>query len=173
MQEAMSTESSPSRKLGELQYRRLLVAVDGSPNAELALAAAVTAALRDNAAITLICVAPDVIAETSRFPWPAQVAPADQEQSDRYAEQILHDAVELIPDSIPVTRVVRRGRAGQQIVAHANESTYDAILLGARGLSKMGAMLGSVSQHVMHHANVAVFVAHAPPQDEVTEPAPE
>ncbi|HEX4734083.1 MAG TPA: universal stress protein [Thermoleophilaceae bacterium] len=169
----MSTEPAPPRKLGELQYRHLLVAVDGSPNAELALAAAVTAALRDNAAITLICVAPDVVAETSRFPWPAQIAPADQEQADHYAEQILHDAIELIPDAIPVTRVVRRGRAGQQIVAHAQESNYDAILLGARGLSRMGALLGSVSQHVMHHAPVVVFVAHAPPQDEVTAPEPE
>ena len=155
-----------SRNLGELQYRRLLVALDGSGNGELALAAAVTAARRDNAAITLICVAPDVVADAARFPSPAQLVPTDQDEVDRHAEDVLARAVDLIPEDIPVTKVVRRGRAGQQIVAHANESNYDAILMGSRGTGRIGAMLGSVSQYVMHHAQIAVFVAHAPPSDD-------
>jgi nucleotide-binding universal stress UspA family protein len=155
-----------TEKLGELRFRQLLVAVDGSRNAELALAAAVTAARRDNAAITLICVAPDVVADAARFPSAAQIVPADQDAVDRHAEDVLRQAVDLIPDDIPVTRIVRRGRAGEQIVAHANESNYDAILLGARGVGRFGAMLGSVSQHVMHHARIAVFVAHAPAGDD-------
>jgi nucleotide-binding universal stress UspA family protein len=152
----------PRRKLGELHYRRLLVAVDGSVNAELALTAAVTAALRDNAAITLIAVARDVVAEAARFPWPTQIPPCDQDEADKLAERILGEAVDLIPDEIPVTKVVRRGRPGEKIVAHAKESNYDAILLGARGVGRVEAMLGSVSQYVMHHADIAVFVAHAP-----------
>jgi nucleotide-binding universal stress UspA family protein len=156
----------PQRKLGELAYRRLLVAVDGSVNAELALSAAVTAARRNNASVTLICVAPDVVADVARIPWPAQVVPTDQEEADRHAEQLLAAAVDLIPDDIPVTKVIKRGRPGQQIVAHAKESTYDAILLGARGLGRVEAMLGSVSQFVMHNAEVAVFVAHAPPEQQ-------
>jgi nucleotide-binding universal stress UspA family protein len=155
-----------TEKLGELRFRQLLVAVDGSRNAELALAAAVTAARRDNAAITLICVAPDVVADAARFPSAAQIVPADQDAVDRHAEKVLRQAVDLIPDDIPVTRIVRRGRAGEQIVAHANESNYDAILLGARGVGRFEAILGSVSQHVMHHAQIAVFVAHAPPGDD-------
>jgi nucleotide-binding universal stress UspA family protein len=154
------------RKLGELQYRRLLVAVDGSGNGELALSAAITAARRNNAAITLICVAPDVVADAARFPSPAQLVPTNQDEVDRHAEQVLARAVDLIPDDIPVTKVVRRGRAGEQIVAHANEGTYDAILLGARGVGRFEAILGSVSQYVMHHARIAVFVAHAPPSDD-------
>lgn len=156
--------AEPQRKLGELAFRQLLVAVDGSVNAELALAAAVTAARRNNASVTLICVAPDVVADAARIPWPAQVVPTDQQDSDRHAEQILSDAVDLIPDDIPVTKVVKRGKPGEQIVAHAKDSAYDAILLGARGLGRVESMLGSVSQYVMHHADVAVFVAHAPPE---------
>jgi nucleotide-binding universal stress UspA family protein len=154
----------PQRKLGELQYRRLLVAVDGSVNAELALSAAVTAARRDNASVTLICVAPDVVADAARIPWPAQVVPTDQQEVDRHAEQILSAAVDLIPDDIPVTKVVKRGKPGEQIVAHAKDSNYDAIILGARGVGRVESILGSVSQHVMHNADIAVFVAHAPPQ---------
>jgi nucleotide-binding universal stress UspA family protein len=51
-------------ELGELHLHRLLVAVDGSHTAELALSAAVTAARRDNAAITLLVVTPDFLAES-------------------------------------------------------------------------------------------------------------
>jgi nucleotide-binding universal stress UspA family protein len=154
------------RKLGELEYRRLLVAVDGSASAELALTAAVTAARRNNAAITLICVAPDVVADAARIPSPAQLVPTDQAQVDQHAEQVLSQAVDLIPDDIPVTKVIRRGRAGEQIVAHAKEANYDAILLGARGVGRFEALLGSVSQYVMHHTQIAVFVAHAPPSED-------
>jgi nucleotide-binding universal stress UspA family protein len=145
----------------EVHFRRLLVAVDGSQSADLALAAAVTIARRENAAVTLICVAPDVVAETSRWPW-TTLPPADQASADRYAEQILRDALDRIPEDIPARRIVKRGRPGPAIVEEARSSNYDAILMGARGVGRMSALLGSVSQHVMHHAEVRVFVAHEP-----------
>jgi nucleotide-binding universal stress UspA family protein len=47
-------------------------------------------------------------------------------------------------------------------VAQSKEHDYDAILLGARGVGRVGALVGSVSSYVMHHADTAVFVAHAP-----------
>jgi nucleotide-binding universal stress UspA family protein len=71
-------------------------------------------------------------------------------------------AIERIPEDIPVTTAVRRGRAGPQIVAFARESNFDAILIGARGLGRVRSLVGSVSQYVLHHADVPVFVAHAP-----------
>jgi nucleotide-binding universal stress UspA family protein len=52
--------------------------------------------------------------------------------------------------------------AGAEIVARACEHDYDAVLLGARGLGRVGALLGSVSAYVLHRAPVPVFVAHAP-----------
>ena len=149
-------------KLGELEFRRLLVAVDGSHNADLALRAAVTAARRVNASITLISVAPDVVADAARFGFGGQMVPPDQESADHYAEQVLREAVEMIPDDIPVTKLVKRGKAERRIVEEAEASNYDAVLLGARGVGRVGALLGSVSQHVMHNAPIPVFVAHAP-----------
>jgi nucleotide-binding universal stress UspA family protein len=148
--------------LGELHLHRLLVAVDGSENAELALSAAITAARRDHAAVTLICVAPDVSTDLSRWAVAAGVPPASQDEVDAEAQQLLRDAVDLVPEDIPVRTVLRRGKPGPAIVAHARECDYDAILLGARGVGRVGALVGSVSAHVLHHADVAVFVAHAP-----------
>lgn len=155
--------SQPGELLGELHYHRLLVALDGSDNAMLALGAAVTVARRDHASVTLICVAPDMAAEMARWPWPAGWPGDLQADADAAAERTLREAVERIPPDIPVTTVVRHGKPGPEIVAHARESTYDAILMGARGVGRVGAaLMGSVSQHVLHNAGVAVFVAHAP-----------
>jgi nucleotide-binding universal stress UspA family protein len=148
--------------IGELRYRRLLVAIDGSPSAELALAAAVTAARRDRASVTVIVVARDALAEAARWPAAVVSVPVSQEEADADAERLLRDAVARIPEEIPVTRLVRRGKAGPEIVAEAGSGKYDAILLGARGVGRIGALIGSVSQHVLHHAETAVFVAHAP-----------
>jgi len=152
--------SDSKGELRELDFHRLLVAVDGSENAELALRAAVTAAHRDNAAITLITVAPDV-RNDSRFAFAMVDSVAIQQDADTAAERLLREAVERMPDDIPVTTVFRRGRPGPEIVAHSKEAPYDGILVGARGLGRVGALMGSVSQYVLHHAQIAVFVAHA------------
>jgi nucleotide-binding universal stress UspA family protein len=147
--------------LGELEFHRLLVAVDGSDVSELALSAAVTGAHHSNATITLMAVAPDV---TSAGGWPGSpVAPAQlQSDADDYAQRVLREAVERIPDDIGVTTIFKRGKAGPSIVAEATAGDYDAIVLGARGLGRVGALLGSVSNHVLHHAPINVIVAHAP-----------
>lgn len=147
--------------LEELHLRRLLVAVDGSESGRLALRAAVTAALRDNAAITLLSIAVDAGQTASSFAAVAGAPPASQAELDSAAEQTLAASVRLVPAEIPVHKVLRRGHAGRAIVAEARESEYDAILLGARGLGRIGALIGSVSSYVLHNAEIPVFVAHA------------
>jgi nucleotide-binding universal stress UspA family protein len=146
-----------------VRFHRLLVALDGSAHAELALEAAVTAAERDHAALTLITVAPDAVAETARWAAFTGCCPGQlQAEADEAAERLLRDAVAAVPEHIPVTTVLRHGKAGPQIVAFARERDFDAVLVGARGRGRVGALVGSVSSHVLHHADVAVFVAHAP-----------
>jgi nucleotide-binding universal stress UspA family protein len=157
-------------ELGELRFNRLLVAIDGSANAELALSAAVTAARRDNSALTLICVAPDVRAEASRWPGALVVPQPPQSEVDATAERTLREAVARIPADLPVETIVRRGAPGPQIVAQARAGCYDAILLGARGVGRISALVGSVSQYVLNHADIAVFVAHAPREAHSTGP---
>ena len=150
-----------SAPLDELQLRRLLVAVDGSDSSTLALRAAITVARRDNAALTLLCVAPDAAHDVGRFAVAAGVPPASQDELDAKAEKILRATVGLVPSDIPVRTVVRRGKPGPAIVAHAREESYDAILVGARGVGRVGAIIGSVSAYVLSHADVDVFVAHS------------
>jgi nucleotide-binding universal stress UspA family protein len=154
--------AEPPPPLRELRFNRLLVALDGSGSSDLALAAAVTAARRDNSALTLLTVVPDVIAE-SRLWGPGAPDPATlQEEVDQEARGTLRAAIDRIASDIPVTTVLRRGRPGPEIVAQTKADHYDAILLGARGVGRVGALIGSVSSYVMRHAPTAVFVAHEP-----------
>jgi nucleotide-binding universal stress UspA family protein len=150
-----------SDQLDELHFYRLLVAVDGSDSSTLALRAAITVARRDNAALTLLCVAPDAAHDMSRFAVTAGLPPTTQEELDAEAEKILRRTVELVPVEIPVRTVVRRGKPGPAIVAHAREENYDAILVGARGVGRVASIVGSVSAYVLSHADVDVFVAHS------------
>ena len=85
-----------------------------------------------------------------------------QGEADAEGQRVLRDTVERIPHDIPVTTVMRHGKPGPEIVAQAREHDYDAILVGARGLGRVGALMGSVSGYVLHHADTAVFVAHPP-----------
>jgi nucleotide-binding universal stress UspA family protein len=158
---SVATTPDPTAQLGELKLHRLLVAIDGSTNDELALSAAINDARRDNASVTVVTVGPDL--STSPAAWSVPVTGAlDQQAVDADGCKRLDASVERIPSDIGVHKLYRRGKAGPEIVKAAREGTYDAILLGARGVGRVGAMMGSVSSYVLHHADIAVFVAHAP-----------
>lgn len=155
----------PAGPIEEVHYRRLLVAIDGSRNSDLALSAALSLARRDNAAITLVSVEPDLTASTAQWPV-VTVPPADlQTEAHHRCADNLERAVAAMPDDVPVTSVHRFGKAGAEIIAQSREENYDAILLGARGVGRVRALLGSVSQYVLHHAEMAVLVTHASPED--------
>ena len=154
-------EMAPAPLYGELALHRLLVAIDGSANADLALTAAITAARRDHATLTLILVGPDVMAGPAA--WSVPIAGGtDQGAVDADGCKRLQATVARIPADVPVTTMYRRGKAGPEIIKAAKEGDYDAIVLGARGVGRVHALMGSVSQYVLNHAEVAVFVAHAP-----------
>jgi nucleotide-binding universal stress UspA family protein len=143
-------------------FRRVLVAVDGSRHSDLALEMAIALAERDRSRLTVLTVVPKVT-ESAALAYGAAVDPvALQSDADRGAAQTMRTAIDLVPDDQPVESVTRRGHAGPEILAQIRAGDHDAVILGARGLGRIGAMFGSVSQYVLHHAGIAVFVAHAP-----------
>jgi nucleotide-binding universal stress UspA family protein len=143
-------------------FHRVLVAVDGSRHADLALSMAIALAERDHARLAILTVIPNVT-ETAAMAYGAGVDPiALQVDADRNAEKTMRAALDAVPDDQPVDSVQRRGHAGPEIVAQVKAGNHDAVMLGARGLGRIGSMFGSVSQHVLHHSGVAVFVAHLP-----------
>jgi nucleotide-binding universal stress UspA family protein len=147
---------------GRPTFRSILVAVDGSRHADLALEMAIALAERDRARLTVLTVIPNV-SESAAMAYGAGVDPvALQGDADREAERSMRAALAAVPDDQPVESVQRRGHAGPEIVAQVQAGSHDAVVLGARGLGRIGAMFGSVSQHVLRDAGVAVFIGHLP-----------
>ena len=143
-------------------FNRVLVAVDGSRHSDLALEMAIALSERDHARLTILTVIPNVN-ESAALAYGAGVDPiALQQDADRNAERTMRAALDAVPGDQPVDSIQRRGHAGPEIVAQVQAGNHDAVMLGARGLGRIGSMFGSVSQHVFHHAQVAVFVGHAP-----------
>jgi nucleotide-binding universal stress UspA family protein len=145
------------------RYRHVLLAFDGSPDADLALAHAVAMAQVYRARLTIVAVVPPP-------PLLAWQAPGgmrgihDEEQSE-LAEQ-LRKAADGVPDDLSVTTRLLDGDPAREILHAAGDGDHDVIVMGSRGRGRVSAaLLGSVSNHVMHDAEVPVVVIHRPGSD--------
>lgn len=77
------------------------------------------------------------------------------------SDRILADAAHAADSSgvVDIAKISVSGDAANQIVTTAGSVGADMIVLGRRGLSGIAELLlGSVSQKVMHHANVDVLI---------------
>ena len=142
------------------RYRNLLVAYDGSPAAELALAHAVTLAQAYRARLAIVA----VVAPPPLLSWQAPggmrgVYEAEQAE----LETGLREAADGVPDDLSVTTRLLDGDPARELVRAARDGDHDLIVMGSRGRGRVtAAVLGSVSNHVMHEAGVPVIVIHQP-----------
>lgn len=59
------------------------------------------------------------------------------------------------------TALYRRGDPAQEIIAAAREKRADLIVMGSRGRGQLeGLILGSVSERVLHSAQMPVLIVH-------------
>jgi nucleotide-binding universal stress UspA family protein len=141
---------------------RILVAVDGSPHAKKAakLAARFARELR-GADITLVNVG-HVPAIALGGPGETMIdlggLDAGLEQAGR---AILRESSEAFAGiDCPVTPVYRRGEPAAEILKAAEEAKAELIVMGSRGLGRIGGLfLGSVSERVLHAADIPVLIA--------------
>lgn len=145
-------------QLDALGYERPLVAIDGAASSFLALSLAIATA-SETAKLIVAAVSPNV--EVSE-PWVAEAASPEtlQRDVDRELQEKLDDALGRIPEDVSAEAVLLRGGVGPAIIELSRKSDCDVIVLGARGLGRIGAALGSVSQYVLHRADTPVLIAH-------------
>ena len=147
-----------------LRYRHVMVAYDGSPEAELALAHAIALAQNQRARLGLVAVVPPV----PSFAWqaPGGVRRLHDDQESDLARQ-LRAAADRVPDDLSVTTQLLDGDPARELLKAAREGDYDVIVMGSRGRGRVSAaLLGSVSNHVMHDSEVPVIVIHRPGDDD-------
>jgi nucleotide-binding universal stress UspA family protein len=135
---------------------KILLATDGSKDAELARTTAVDMATSTDSELHVVTVAPGYPSYDVRVP---EIV----EQLRKQAEKILDEQVEKIErDGGKVAqkhlRIAERHRA-QQIVRVAEEIGAGLIVMGSRGLGGVRrALMGSVSDSVVRHAHCPVLV---------------
>jgi nucleotide-binding universal stress UspA family protein len=142
---------------------RVLVAIDGSEAAEIAVDLVAGLAWPAGTEITVVeAVEPG--AGMNGGPWPAlAVVRTDRIEAElQAAAENTVDAVRerLARTGLNVKALVLRGRPGSAIVDWAREIQADLVVVGSRGHGTIASMvLGSVSAEVVDHASAPVLVA--------------
>jgi nucleotide-binding universal stress UspA family protein len=142
------------------RYRNVLVAYDGSPEADLALAHAIAMAQVYRARLRIVAVVPPPPLMAWQAPG-GMKAVHDAEQGDLDGK--LRAAADSVPDDLSVTTQLLDGDPAREVLRIARDGDHDVIVMGSRGRGRMtAALLGSVSNRIMHDADVPVIVIHAP-----------
>lgn len=142
-------------------FRNILVAIDGSPDAEEALGHAIDLADSEHARLTLFSAVPTPPAYAYSTPGGAALADFDEGAKEE-TEAIIRRALERVPDSVSTTTVIKSEPAKPALLRQIEEGGHDLVVMGSRGRGAVrSALLGSVSHHVLHHSVVPVLIAHS------------
>ena len=150
-------------------YRNILVAVDGSPDAEAALLHAAALARDQRARLTLLTAIPPLPATALLA---SGAAPPRSEVIRHYAE-LLRKAADSLPADVSVTTLLVEGSPARALIQRAESEEFDLIVMGSHGHGRVhSALLGCVSQKVLHASPVPVLLARAPREELAPAPAP-
>ena len=139
-------------------FRNILVAVDGSPDADRALAQAIDLAESEHTHLTLMAAA-------AHIPASAYLTPAISALiADTHAEAqaILRRALDRVPEDLPVTTILTDQPIRTALISQIKTGHHDLVAMGSRGRGAVrSALLGSVSHYVLNHSPVPVLIVHA------------
>jgi nucleotide-binding universal stress UspA family protein len=150
-------------------YRNILVAVDGSPDAEAALAHAGALARDQRARLTLLTAIPPIPATALLA---TGAAPPRSEVVRHYAE-LLRLAAATLPEDISVTTLLVEGPPAKALIERAKSGAFDLIVMGSHGHGRLHqTLLGCVSQKVLSASPIPVLLTRAPEPEPAPAPAP-
>jgi nucleotide-binding universal stress UspA family protein len=133
-------------------YRNILVALDGSPDAEAALAHAAALARDQNARLTLLSVA----ASPASTAGVGGAAPPDPLELHA---RMLREAAGKTPADAGITTLLERGDPADAILATAAREGHDLIVMGSHGHGRIHrALIGSMSEKVLKRSPVPVLL---------------
>lgn len=136
--------------------KKILVATDGSKNSKRALLEAKSYAKCTGRDVIIVT----VIEPLGRYTTVGyQYEKLSKRARDR-GNMLLEKASELLADlEENVETKLLVGNPGDKIIKESEEDDYDLIIMGSRGLGTFQrAMLGSVSNKVLNHGKLNVFI---------------
>jgi nucleotide-binding universal stress UspA family protein len=141
-------------------FHSILVAVDGSPDAEQALTEAIDLAESERARLTLITAVAQVPPTAYLATGTGVATLVDDARAE--AESILRRARKRIPDDIAERWVLSEQPIRAALKQQIAEGGHDLVVMGSRGRGAVrAALLGSVSNYMLHHSPIPVLVVHA------------
>ncbi len=147
-------------------FQNVLVAIDGSADAEQARLQAVDLAKAEHARLTLFTAVqpppPTVYASASSAALASQLI--DDARAE--AEAILRAAAERTPEEVSASTVLSPEPPRAALIEQIETGHHDLVVMGSRGLRELSSLLlGSVSHYVLHHSPVPVMIVHARPTE--------
>jgi nucleotide-binding universal stress UspA family protein len=172
-----------------MKFQKILVAIDDSPLCPAVFAAALELAQSNKAALMLLqCLSPGMVSEsmpTTAFDAALPVGSLNTDYQAYQTQQILLETQmeeaqivlkrycdEAISHGVPTESNYEVGEAGHQLCKVAKDWGADLIVVGRRGLTGLTeALVGSVSNYVVHHAPCSVLIIQeVEPQPTTTPP---
>ncbi|WP_423463049.1 universal stress protein [Promicromonospora sp. MS192] len=145
------------------EVRRIVVGVDGSPQAERALQHAIVQANAWGAELTAVTGVP--VGNTGFLAWLPSSIDREQVLADVGAGMdVLVDRYEAENPGLRIRRIVLDGTGAELLTEFSTAS--DLVVVGSRGRGGFrGLLLGSTSQAVLHHSACPVLVINKHCQD--------
>ena len=142
-------------------FHNILVAVDGSPDADEALTQAIDLAESEHTRLTLITGVQQLPSLAYFGLAGVPLAQIDAE-ARAWAEGVLRRARDRVPDDIPVTTILTERPIRVALIEQIRRGPHDLIAMGSRGRGGVrAALIGSVSHYVLNHSPIPALIVHA------------
>jgi len=134
--------------------KKILVPLDGSKNSVRALSNAITLAKQTGASITGLSIIQAFPTEMSL------VRTVVGKILSKHYKQLMAIVKEMCTKkNIEFLDSIEFGEEGKTIVSFADKNNIDLIVIGSRGMGKLGEIfLGSTSNYVMHSSKISVLI---------------
>jgi nucleotide-binding universal stress UspA family protein len=142
-------------------FHNILVAIDGSPDANQALTQAIDLAESEHARLTIFSAVatPPAAAYIGAGGGVAATLARDAEVE---TEALLRSAVQQVPDRVSVSTLQSSDPVRPALMREIKTGNHDLVVMGSRGRGALrSVLLGSVSHYILHHSPVPVLIAHA------------
>ena len=140
-----------------MQFKKILVPVDGSGTADNALRYGVEMAKTYEARLFVT-----VVADIGVAAYPLMQVNLDRNgfaSVKEKAEAVMERVKKQIPQDVNFTPIIRTGVPGNVITSLVDEEGIDLVIMGNSGKGSLSSfIMGSVSQYVIHHVKVPVLI---------------
>lgn len=140
-----------------MQFKKILVPVDGSGTADNALRYGVEMAKTYEARLFVT-----VVADIGEAAYPLMQVNLDRNgfaSIKEKSEAVMERVKKQIPQDVNFTPIIRTGVPGNVITSLVDEEGIDLVIMGNSGKGSLSSfIMGSVSQYVIHHVKVPVLI---------------